>query len=171
MYVKRVIDGGLLDEWNLQHQEQEVRLGDRISEVNGFTTVDEMKHEFKAPTIKMRMVRYPDFFYAELLRTEGRKLGFKFKSDSPLLPGLRVSEILPGGQMEEINRERMVAGNFHLVVLPGMRIEAANGAELNAAAIAEELRRATVVLLRFRRNEALIRPLRPPPEDCSAKFG
>lgn len=47
----------------------------------------------------------------------------------------------------------MSQGLFHLVVLPGMWIEAANGVEGDLAQIKEEIRRSDSLHLRFRRAD------------------
>lgn len=154
LYIKKVMVGGLLNEYNVASPDSEVRVGDRVIEVNGKTTIEEMSSEFKVDAVKMRIVRYPDVFHVVLQKRQGIKLGFKFKAESAL-PGLKISEVSEG-LLSEANTPAFENGDFHRVVLAGMRIEAANNAEGEAANIADEIRKATSMRLRIRRQEAVV---------------
>merc|ERR1712087_12145 len=69
------------------------------------------------------------------LKKDGKRLGFRF-------------EFPQGAKAEEVSRAK-----WHYVVLPDMRIEAANDVHGNASQIAEELKACEEVTLRLRRAE------------------
>merc|ERR1712039_1011957 len=131
---------------------------DRIAEVNGLRTIDGMAQELRKPSVRMQIVRYPEVFHIELTkRPELSKYGFKFeKPSNARLPELRITDMSDSGLLEEGNRHHISQGLFHLVVVPGMRIVAANSVEGDAAAIAQELRSNDAgVRLRVRRCEII----------------
>jgi hypothetical protein len=146
LYIKKVAPGGLLEEWNEEHPDGEVKVSDRIVAVNGFSTVSEMKSELRRDEITVRISRYAVSWKVELCRREdAKKLGFKFVPPSnENLPELRITEVSPTGLMEEWNKFNMRRGLFHYVVLNGMRIEQVNNVEGKGPVIAEELRRKDV---------------------------
>lgn len=149
--VKKVIEGALLDEWNQEHPDAAVRLNDVIVSVNGARTVKEMQFELRDAAVQIRILRYAHRFEVSLAkREEKRKLGFKFKPDGH---ALRVTEVSAGGLLDEANRKHISEGMFHLVVTPGMRIEAANGSRGSASAIADQLRHSDAVHLALARED------------------
>merc|ERR1712110_870431 len=101
--------------------------------------------------IRLRMVRYPEQFHVDLVKRENAgKWGFRFGKSQG---GLRIADLSSDGLLREYNEVRMAQGLFHLVVLPGMWIEAANGVEGNLMQIKEEIRQSDSLHLRFRRAD------------------
>jgi len=156
LIVKRVNEHGLLEEWNFVHPEAEVRPGDRVIKVNNSDTIQDMQKELRTASCTCRILRYPEVFHTELVkRADARKLGFKFeKPANAALVELKVTEVAKAGLLDEVNRQHMINHCHHKVVLPGMRIEAANEVEGDCFKIAEELRKCETVVLRIRRAGA-----------------
>jgi len=159
LIVKGLMADGCMFDWNIEHPDAHVRVGDRIVEVNGKTTVAEMKEALKEDTIVMKMRRYPNVFQVDLTKTEAQpRLGFKFERPTVGNPNadaigyLRVTEVTPGGLMEESNKRSLSAGLPHFVVTAGMGIEAVNDVQGNTDSLAEELRTCTTARLRIRRR-------------------
>jgi len=155
LLVKRVTDAGLLDEWNKAHLDGEVRVGDHLIEVNGSRTIPDMQSELRADKVKILVSRYPHTFNVDLEKRPGAsKLGFKFeKPKDRELQTLKITEVNEEGLLEEMNKQNLATGRCHLVVVPGMHIEAANGIDENGYKIAEELRTCKAVKIRFRRSD------------------
>lgn len=154
LHVKKVIEGALLDEWNLEHPDAAVRATDCIVAVNGARTMKEMQVELRDAAVQIRVLRYPERFEINLVKRDGkRKLGFKFKPDGHAQVCLRVTEVSAGGLLDEANRKHIADGLFHLVVVPGMRIQAANGAQGSAAAVADQLRLSDAVRMTLARED------------------
>merc|ERR1719316_551967 len=102
-----------------------------------------MKEQLRLNSCACEILRYPEVFHVELKKSEHKKkLGFKFEkpANSALLE-LKITEVLPGGLLDEVNRMSMKAGAHHQVVFSGMRIEAVNEVEGDCFRIAEELRK------------------------------
>lgn len=155
LVVKKVSEDGLLHEWNDLHVDAEVRPSDRICEVNNCRTIQEMGRELRSDSVRMMVLRYPEWFHIELRKQDGaRRLGFKFERPANVaLSELRITDVTPDCLLDESNTQYIDQGRFHYVVTGGMRIEAANDAEGCAAKIAEELRSCQSVRLRIRRAE------------------
>merc|ERR1712139_594951 len=116
-----------------------------------------MKAALREEEITLTMRRYPSVFQLKLTKSEAfPRLGLKFERPSPQNPNadqilyLRVTEVSPGGLIEESNRRNVAAGLPQFAVIPGMLIEAVNDAKGNADALAEELRQCSTVSLRLR---------------------
>jgi hypothetical protein len=157
LVIKRVAEHGLLEEWNFVHPEAEVIAGDRVIKVNNSQTIQDMQRELRLPSCVCTMLRYPEIFEVTIVKREGmRKLGFKFeKPANNSLLELRITEVAKDGLLDEVNRANMRSSRHHHVVLPGMRIEAANEAEGDCLKIAEELRHCDRVVMRIRRAAAV----------------
>lgn len=162
LIVKGVLDEGLMFDWNYEHPDAEVHVGDRIAAVNEKASVVEMKQALRADSIVLKIRRYPNIFHVELTKTPAlSKLGFKFERPSTSnekkenLAILRITEVTPSGLLDETNKANVSAGMPHFVVTAGMFIEAVNGVEDSASSIADELRRCgSAVRLRVRRRFA-----------------
>lgn len=156
LIIKRVGEHGLLEEWNFTRPEADVRPGDRVLSVNSATTIQDMQKELRTSSVTCRILRYSEVFETRLEKKEGlRKLGFKFeKPANAALVELKITEVGKGGLLDEVNRAHMLNKMHHKVVLPGMRIEAANEVEGDCFKIAEELRKCDNVVLRIRRAAA-----------------
>jgi hypothetical protein len=146
LVVKRISDHSLLFEWNLVHPDQPVKINDRIVRVNGQEGMEAMQQILRDPeqSITLRVLRFLDHFDVTLTKKGKMKLGFKFDkrgdTTNGYAPALKITEVGEVGLMEEANQERIREGRFHLVVVPGMRIEVANEAKDNPDDIANELR-------------------------------
>jgi hypothetical protein len=156
LFVRKVKQGGLLDEWNKEHPDGEVVMGDRILDVNGNRTADSMQAATSADGhLTLHVVRYPATWNVLLQKRDDKKrLGFKF--DHPPncgLPELRVTEVGTEGLLEEWNASHASQGLHHLCVLPGMRVEKANEKQGSAALLAQELMKCQVVNLVVRRMD------------------
>jgi hypothetical protein len=153
LLVKRIIKKQLLAEWNLVHPEAEVRPGDKIIAVNGATTIMEMQKELRAASITCKLLRSPEVFSTELHKggQTQRKLGFKFEKPANS-EVLRITEVVKDGLLDETNRSHMKKGCHHLVVMPGMRIEAANGIAQNTDKLLDMIKKNDAVQLQIRRH-------------------
>lgn len=157
LQIRRIMEGGLMHEWNRSHPDARVRAGDSIIEVNEETTIEGMQPQLRAEAIKLRIRRYNDRFSVLLARTpEVQKLGFKFRKREHEGGAfeVKITEISVGGLLDVANEEFLSKGKFHMVLCPGMRIEAVNDAEGDADLIAAELRNSQSLQLRVRRPEA-----------------
>merc|ERR1719443_1550033 len=100
-----------------------------------------MQKQLRTSKVALRIARYPPRFEVTLSKAGGKKLGFRFeKPQNQSLEELRITEVLAQGCVADNNMHQMMAGQWHLVILPEMRIEAVNGVEDNAEEIAQELR-------------------------------
>jgi hypothetical protein len=152
LIVKRIVKKGLLEEWNYVHPEAEVRNGDRIIQVNGSKTILGMQKELRSASITCKVLRPPEVFSTELRKGgQQRKLGFKFEKPATS-EVLRITELVKDGLLDEVNRKHMANGCHHLVVMPGMRIEAANGIDQDFSKILDMIKKNDCVQLRIRRN-------------------
>lgn len=157
--IRKISEGDLLDEWCLDYPEADVRLFDRISSVNGMSTVDEMKAELsKSNELVMQVVRYPEVFTVELEKQEGSKLGFRFEKPGgdDALQDLRITEVSEKGLLNEANEKNIAQGLFHMVVMAGMCIVAVNKVGGSDAELAEALRKLPLgtIQLEIKRGEA-----------------
>lgn len=154
LIIRRINEGGLLERWNRRHPDAQVLVNDRISSVNGATTVEEMVRATRSCRIAMRISRYTESFKVGLREKSGRKLGLRFESPQRgMSASIFVSEVLPEGLVAEHNAFQVSQRRWDLALLPGMLIEAANEAAGEATAIAEELRSNDKVLLLINRAE------------------
>eukprot|EP00927_Polykrikos_kofoidii_P085391 TRINITY_DN9288_c0_g1_i1.p1 TRINITY_DN9288_c0_g1~~TRINITY_DN9288_c0_g1_i1.p1 ORF type:complete len:984 (-),score=183.07 TRINITY_DN9288_c0_g1_i1:368-3229(-) len=157
LIVRRVHEGGLLERWNKKHPEAEVCPHDRILSVNGEISVEAMQREIKTRRIHMHLCRYPEHFSVTLKKEQRRMLGFKFER-----PGhgqfqeLRISEVLRDGLLADYNAQQTALGRYHAVVLPDMRIEAANDVRGDAHRISDALKASEIVDLEVRRAEGAL---------------
>lgn len=161
LVVKGIFEEGLLHHWNLEHPDAAVSVGDRIVEVNGKTKVDEMKaHLHDENCIEITVCRFPGIFNVDLVKTEAQpRLGFKFErpvgqtlKDSTMSTVVRVTEVTPGGLLDESNKKYAAAGQPQFIVIAGMFIQAVNTVEGDVDKIADELRGCTKVHLRVLRR-------------------
>jgi hypothetical protein len=151
LLLKRIVKGALLDEWNLANPNLQVDITDRVSRVNERETIDGMESALLSDEIQLRVLRYPESFHVDLVRRDAlSKWGFMFGKSQG---GLRIADVAPDGLLQEYNAVRRSQGLFHLVVLPGMWIEAVNGVEDDSAKIKEEIRQSDSLHLRFRRAD------------------
>jgi len=157
LIVRKVGEKCMMEEWNFIHPDAQVRLYDRITQVNGYRSVQEMKKELRRCTssVTLEILRYPPRITVDLKKRDGaRKLGFKFeKPSNQNLPELRITEVVKDGLLEEENQRRIAQGLYHLVVTAGMRIEIANEAHGCGAKIAEELKTCDAVRMQIKRME------------------
>lgn len=152
LVIKRIVKKGLLEEWNYIHPEAEVIPGDRIISVNGATSIMDMQKELRSASITCKVLRPPEIFNTELVKSgQQRKLGFKFEKPANS-EVLRITEIVKDGLLDEVNRTHMKNNCHHLVILPGMRIEAANEVAQDCSRILEMIKRNDTVQLQIRRN-------------------
>eukprot|EP00929_Paragymnodinium_shiwhaense_P073842 TRINITY_DN37726_c0_g1_i2.p1 TRINITY_DN37726_c0_g1~~TRINITY_DN37726_c0_g1_i2.p1 ORF type:complete len:861 (+),score=261.38 TRINITY_DN37726_c0_g1_i2:162-2744(+) len=153
LIVRRVHEGGLLERWNKKHPEAEVQPHDRILEVNGETTIAGMQREIRTRRIVLRLIRYPEKFQVSLTKA-GKLLGFRLERPAEgAAPEIRISEVLKSGLLSEYNEVQIAEGNWHLVVLADMRIEAVNDVTGDALKMTNELKGADSVLMSVRRAE------------------
>jgi hypothetical protein len=156
LVVRRINYGGLLEQWNKRHPEAEVKPQDRITSVNGETTIEGMQTAIRNPRIHIKFARYPERFGVTLHKGTAR-LGFRFeRPTSQHLQELRISEVLPEGALANHNAEQIAKERWHFTVLPDMRIESTNGIKGDAWEMAEELKRCESVTLQIRRAEAVL---------------
>merc|ERR1719265_564711 len=87
LIIKRAAIGGLLEKWNEEHPGARVIPADRIVSVNGAETIAAMMKELAAPSVEIRIHRYPMIFEAAFTKVEGRKLGLR--SQQALNPRLQ----------------------------------------------------------------------------------
>jgi hypothetical protein len=146
LFVKQVRPDGLLYIWNKEHPDAAVLPFDRVAEVNGKKGVEEMQNELRAPSVLLRVVRYPGNFEVDITRdTAEQKLGIKFEKptgddasaplkDASISSGsnrpvdeLRVVGLMPQGLLEELNKKHMAEGLYQFVVTNGMYVSGANG--------------------------------------------
>jgi len=152
--VRRIHEGLLLHRWNQKYPSIAVMPQDRIVSVNGETSLDTMQREIKSSKIVIKFMRYPQTF-SLTLRKGDRRLGFRFErpTDGSKTEEVRFTEVLADGALPDYNREMVEAGRYQYVVLPDMRITAANDISGDGAAIAEELKRCEAVTLVVRRAD------------------
>jgi len=119
---------GCLEAWNFEHNDSKIQPCDRICEINGRTGIKEMQGELrKSNVLRMKLLRYPVSFNVNLLPRDGlESLGIQLASDLRYPEQLLISEVLPG-RVEDRNQRNIAQGMYHLVVMPGMRIQAVNG--------------------------------------------
>mmetsp|Transcript_137727 Transcript_137727/g.343746 ORF Transcript_137727/g.343746 Transcript_137727/m.343746 type:complete len:633 (+) Transcript_137727:77-1975(+) len=154
LIVRRIHEGALLHRWNQRHPQIAVKAQDRITSINGESTVDGMQAEIRNPKIHIRFQRYPDRFTVEL-KKNGQRLGFRFERPAPGVQSeeIRIIEVLAQGALPDYNKQQVEAEHWQFVVLPDMRITAANAVRGEAGEIAEELKRCDDVKLEIRRAE------------------
>lgn len=153
LIVRRIHENSLLHRWNRRHPEARVFPLDRICSVNGENTVESMQREIRSQSIVLRFMRYPERF-AVTLKKDGRRLGFRFEfPQGAKAEEVRVTQLMTEGALPFHNAEQVSRARWHYVVLPDMRIEAANDVYGNASQIAEELKSCEEVTLRLRRAE------------------
>merc|ERR1712039_1132533 len=107
----------------------------------------------RSQCIVLRFMRYPEHFTVKL-KKDGRRLGFRFEfPQGAKAEEVRVTQLMKEGALPMHNTEQVSRAKWHYVVLPDMRIEAANDVHGNASQIAEELKSCEEVTLRLRRAE------------------
>jgi len=157
LVVKKLSGTGLLDGWNEAHPEASVRPNDRISAVGGSIDIDSMVKTLREPRVEIKITRFPEHFEVTLTKREDmKKYGFKFeKPTNESQQELRITNLGDGGLMEDSNKQYLAKGMFHMVVMPGMCVTAANDKVDDANAIADELRNSVLpgVTLQIRRCE------------------
>eukprot|EP00929_Paragymnodinium_shiwhaense_P000182 TRINITY_DN100426_c0_g1_i1.p1 TRINITY_DN100426_c0_g1~~TRINITY_DN100426_c0_g1_i1.p1 ORF type:complete len:2227 (-),score=690.33 TRINITY_DN100426_c0_g1_i1:127-6807(-) len=162
LVVRKIHASGMLDAWNNAHPEAEVCLGDVLEAVNESETIKSMQRELRGDKVRLDVVRYPEVFNIELSKdtfsaVSSTKLGFKFRRPANTkLRELRVVEIANDGLLPEWNRLQASQGRYHMVVLPGMRIQAANEVDGDIDGMVQVLRHKVggKVCLRIRRATA-----------------
>jgi len=153
LVVRRILEGGLLHQWNLRHPNTPVLPEDSICAINGRTTIHGMLQEEKSSRILLRIVRYPERFEAKLRRDTGVPLGVRVQSCSEGKE-LLVIEVCREGALPSYNKDQSFRGRWHKVILPDMVIEAANNVSGDSRAMASELARHEEISLRIRRSES-----------------
>jgi hypothetical protein len=152
LIVTRISKRGLLDEWNTSHPEAKVKIGDHVVKVNNSETIMDMQKELKSPSCICKILRFPKTFHIQVEKQGNTSSwGFKYASmaNSQLLS---VAEISQDGLLDRVNRANMRRGCHHLVVLPGMSIDAVNTIENDGTKMAAELTSGQAVQLRIKRN-------------------
>lgn len=159
LIVRRIHENELLDRWNKRHPHIAVHPSDRIISVNGDSTLEGMQREIRSSKIVVKFLRYPEQFTVKL-KKDGRRLGFRFERPPPgaVCEDVRMTEVLLEGALPDYNKEQVKAGKWHLVVLPDMRIMAANSVSGDGAEIAEELKLCEEVTLIIQRAEHRVDP-------------
>jgi hypothetical protein len=154
--IKRITENNLLHKWNQVHPDAAVRPGDLLDQVNDARTIEAMQKELRSTSVKLRVLRQPDFLFITLTkRADVQKLGFRFTKRQDCASGwLKITKVLGEGLLEEVNRHNISQGLFPLVVLPGMRIEAVNEVDGDPILLADELRRCDTARVRIRRIDA-----------------
>lgn len=158
LYVRKIAPGGLLEEYNSQHPDAEVRPSDRIMEVNGAKTVPEMKTALRADEVTFMVKRYPETWDVVLSRRDDmKKLGLRYeKPANRTLQELRITDVARVGLLEEMNHGFSQRGLHHNVVLKGMCLEQVNDAVGDTGKMVEELKKdQETVTLRIRRTDVL----------------
>merc|ERR1712187_587397 len=96
-------------------------------------------------------MRYPQRFTVPLAKN-GRKFGFRFeRPQHSNKEDVRITEVSTDGALFLHNTQQVSLGRWQYVILPGMRILAANNVSGDALQITEELKRCNVVTLHVRR--------------------
>ncbi|CAE8639470.1 unnamed protein product [Polarella glacialis] len=140
----------MLHAWNQVHPDATVQPGDRVSKVNGVSTISGMGKELRSPLAKGFEVELSKRAADDTLR----KLGFKFeKPGGHGLKELKITEVGKDGLLAEANNKQAELGLFHYVVASDMRISKVNDVEGDASLISEELKTAEVVKIQIRRAE------------------
>jgi len=156
LIVWAIKEGSLLDRWNKENPEADVMPQDRICNVNSEITIEGMRRELSSPRLLMRVMRYPEQFTLEL-RRDGLPLGCKFvKAPGQGVEELVLKEIAPQGALHIYNGQQVSQGKWQNVLLPEMRVEAANDVRGDTARIMEELRTKDELTLHVRRGERAI---------------
>lgn len=130
LIVNTIKPGSCLDSWNMVHPRAAVEPFDRITDINGRTTVKEMQEELLNNSVLLiRIVRYPATFDIQLMPpTDGvALLGLRFSPQSYSQQDLSILKVAATGRVEQHNQISIEQGFFHLVVTPGMLVEAING--------------------------------------------
>lgn len=158
LIINMIKPGSCLDDWNTVHPKAAVKIFDRITDVNGHTTLKEMQEELlNSSVLLMRIVRYPSTFdiHLEPLRDEVALLGLRFSPQSYSQQELSISKVAETGRIEQHNQISIEQGLFHIVVTPGMLVEAINGHCGSARDLQRYLTEAGSgpLKLRMRRNE------------------
>ena len=88
---------------------------------------------------------------AEIVAVRGAKLGLKYampKTAGTGTVGLRINDVASGVDclVDQMNRDFIERGVFHMVVMPGMQIDAINEVEGDPAAMVKELKTVAVNL-------------------------
>ncbi|CAE8624426.1 unnamed protein product [Polarella glacialis] len=129
--IREIAASGLLAAWNQMHLGSEVRSNDRICEINGRSTVEQMQHELRTAMVCVtKVTRWPQLFALELrsaTHPPTSQLGLRFER-MPQDNELRITEVSPDGLLEAYNKAQAQVGRFHMVVTAGMCIRRANNA-------------------------------------------
>lgn len=156
LFIRKVGGEGLLFSWNEAHPDAVVQPGDRISKVNGQTSVDSMAQELRSSKVCIEVMRYPEEFEVSLSKKAdtNKKLGFKFeKPSNEKVRDLKITEVSAEGHMPDRNEQMVAKQRFHYVVTLGMRIIRVNSVEGDAHLMKDELKNAHDLTIRVRRAE------------------
>jgi hypothetical protein len=130
--VSYIAPGGCLARWNQEWSDKEVLQGDRVLEVNGTCKAEEILAALQNPLsfpLRLRFARPPWYFNARVKRN-GMPLGLAFrKSQGASNQRLLITEVSPDGAVAEYNSAQLAAGQWELLIVPGMLIKAVNGCE------------------------------------------
>jgi len=154
LLVSDVCAWGQVSTWNAKQSEAEVREGDCIMQVNGLSTIEEMRHRllYSKETLHIRMARPSPTFDVKLVKV-GPVLGLKLtKSDGLGTALLQIREAPSKGIVAEYNSAQASAGKWELLVLPHMAVSAVNGVSGNTDKMLELLASSQEVELKVERN-------------------
>jgi len=154
--IQKISDDGCVFGWNQDHPEAEVRVFDRITAINGQCTVEGMRQELReAASVRMQMTRYPERFEVRVEKRDGCKLGFRYEKPTGQ-PELKITAVTKDLLLDEANNKNVTRGLWHIVAMPGMRVEAVNDFEGEDQVLADELKESTGdLVLRIRRAEVV----------------
>jgi len=165
--IKEIGGGGALEVWNAANAGANVLVCDRIAQINGRATIDEMQQELKKNGVaRLKIVRYPEFFFADLKRglsgggvelPPNVFIGILYEKSSSGSGELKITKVAPEGLMDRWNKRQIAKGLYQFVVMAGMRIEAVNDVDGDAELIEQELKSGSARRLRIRRAEVSTR--------------
>jgi len=153
LLVSDVCAWGQVSTWNAKQSEAEVREGDCIMQVNGLSTLEEMRHRllYSKETLHIRMARPSPTFDVKLVKN-GPALGLRLNKSDGLGPALlQIHEAPSQGIAAEYNSAQASAGNWELLVLPHMAVSAVNGVSGNTDKMLELLASSQEVELKIER--------------------
>eukprot|EP00933_Yihiella_yeosuensis_P024053 TRINITY_DN18659_c0_g1_i1.p1 TRINITY_DN18659_c0_g1~~TRINITY_DN18659_c0_g1_i1.p1 ORF type:complete len:996 (-),score=218.28 TRINITY_DN18659_c0_g1_i1:411-3314(-) len=145
----------LLGAWNLANNGSQVKPYDRICEVNGKTTIDEMQEQLtRSSTWVLKFQRYPPTLTVKL-QPNPRFTNFGIHFDMQDASNeLLITEVESGSPMAEWNESQMRSGALHMLAMPSeVQILKANGAEGSCEQLKQVLSSGVPVELTLRRKE------------------
>jgi len=164
--VKEIAPEGAVADWNASNADTAIRKYDRIASINGKGAIDEMQQILRSgeTIVRMHMVRYPQYFFADLKRglagagvvlPVNASLGIGYEKSDVASSQLEliITKISQDGLLERWNKRNISKGRYQFVVTVGMRIEAVNDVEGSLDLMEQELCSGRARRLRIRRVE------------------